>query len=461
MPPRTLFSTQLPAAIAGVIVSGAFAPAIAAPAADAPDDRLTVDAAVRVRVETMDGQFRPNIAASDTLVTIRSTLAASYDLGGVRIGGEILDTRAYGENKRSSLDGKDEDALEPLQAYVAVDVPGLGGKGDKAVVTAGRFTMDIGSERLVARTDYANVHQSYLGAMFDWRSKGKDRIVAFWTRPFSTLPTDTQDIHDNHVQLDRASHSTQFFGASATKASLVHNISAETYVYRLVEHDLGNQPTRDRHITTYGVRLRRAPKPATIDFELEGMLQRGHARATTSASDRRDLEVRASYVHAEAGWTQKAKWTPRIALQFDLGSGDGRNTQQYGRFDSLFGARRFDISPSGLYGPGSRSNIASPAVRAEMKPSKRLDLSITTRGLWLADRTDSFGATGVRDRTGKSGNYAGTQIELRARRTLIPNRLKMDVGADLLKKGRFLKDAPNAPRTGDTHYGYVELSATF
>jgi len=456
MPTCLVFKNKLQVALAA-----SMAATFATPAAAQAGDGLTLDGTMRVRVEALEGQFRPNVAASDTLLTVRSTLAASYRFDALRIGGEILDTRAYAERKRSSLDGKDEDALEPLQAYLALDLDDVVAEGDKASGIVGRFTMDIGSERLVARTDYANVHQSFLGGMVDWRSKNKDRIVAFWARPFVTLPSDARDIRDNRVELDRANGATQFFGASVTRGGIMRGVSGEIYVYRLVEQDLEEQATRNRRITTFGLRIRRTPAPHILDYEFEGILQRGLTRASAAATDVRDLGVRARYVHAEAGWTQRGQWTPRISLQFDYGSGGSPGDGRYGRFDSLYGARRFDISPSGLYGAASRSNIVSPALRAEAKPSKRLDLSTTLRGLWLADPTDSFGATGVRDKTGRSGNAAGTQIELRARRTLIPNRLKLDVGGDLLMKGHFLKAAPNAPKTGDTRYGYVEIAAAF
>jgi hypothetical protein len=456
MSTQTRIPKKLPVALAALITS-----VFATPASGQAGDGLTIDGSMRVRVETLDGQFRPNAAASDTLVTLRSTLAASYRFNVLRIGGEILDTRAYAENKHSSLDGKDEDALEPLQAYLALDLHNVASQGDKASVLAGRFTMDIGSERLVARTDYANVHQSFLGGMFDWRSENKDRIVAFWTRPFVTLPIGVHDIRTNRVELDRANGATQFFGASATKAAIIRSVSGEIYVYRLVERDLSEQATRNRRLTTLGFRVRRAPKPTEIDFEFEGVLQGGLTRGSIAASDVRNLGVRASYVHAETGWTKQAGWTPRFSLQFDYGSGGSSAEGRYGRFDSLYGARRFDISPSGLYGAASRSNILSPAFRAEAKPSKLLDLSTTLRGLWLADATDSFGATGVRDRTGRSGKHAGTQVEIRVRQTLIPNRLKVDFGGDILIKGQFLKAAPNAPSTSNTHYGYAEIAATF
>jgi hypothetical protein len=83
------------------------------------------------------------------------------------------------------------------------------------------------------------------------------------------------------------------------------------------------------------------------------------------------------------------------------------------------------------------------------------------RDLWLADATDTFASTGVRDKTGASGRHAGVQVEARARRWLIPDRLRLEAGAAYLAKGRFLTDAPNAPKTGDTRYGYMDLAVSF
>jgi len=84
-----------------------------------------------------------------------------------------------------------------------------------------------------------------------------------------------------------------------------------------------------------------------------------------------------------------------------------------------------------------------------------------TRALWLAEATDSFAKTGVRDRRGLSGRYAGAQIEGRVRYWLIPKRLRVEAGAAYLAKGRFLATAPNAPETGDTKYGYLDIATEF
>lgn len=436
------------------------------PAAAGPDDgqetkvKLSLDASARARIEAIDGQFRPATSPDDVFVSFRTTIAARLDLGDFTLGGEIVDARGYGERDKSSVKTTEVDALEPVQAYAAYSFHDVAGKGDTLTATAGRFSLDIGSSRLVGRTDFPNTVLSYLGAMGEWRTKKKDRLVVFWTEPFSALPDDAAGLHHNGFKFDRAAGNMTFFGASGTAADVFDKVSVELYGYRLIEEDRPETLTRNRRLSTFGTRIRRAPAKGQFDFEAEGALQRGTARATTAANDIKDLDVRAGFGHAEAGWTAPAGWMPRVSVMFDYASADGAR-DSYGRFDTLFGARRADFGPVALYGPVGRANLVSPGARIEAKPSKRLDLMAAVRGLWLADATDSFASTSVRDKTGASGRHAGTQFEARARRWLIQDRLRLEAGAAYLAKGHFLKYAPNAPHTGDTRYGYMDLSVSF
>lgn len=423
--------------------------------------QFSIDATTRARVEAIGGQFRPNVAADDVFVSFRTTVATKAELGAVAIGGEIVDARGYGQRDGSSVRTSEVNALEPIQAYVAYRASDAFARGATATITAGRWSLDIGSSRLVGRTDFPNAVQSYLGGLVEWRSKGKDRIVAFWAKPFSALPDDVAGIEDNAIELDRAGGNLTFFGASATLAKAFRNVGVEAYGYRLAEDDRVMRLTRNRHLVTAGVRLRRAPAKGQFDFEGEAAYQWGTARATTAVSDVRNLDVRAGFAHVEAGWTAARGWTPRVSAMFDYASGDGRDAGTWGRFDTLFGARRSDFGPVALYGPVGRANLLSPGLRLEAKPSKRLDFMTSLRGLWLARATDSFASTGVRDRNGASGRYAGTQFEARARRWLVPERLRLEVGGAYLAKGRFLENAPNAPDTGDTRYVHVDLAASF
>lgn len=429
--------------------------------AAAQEAKVTIDASVRARIEGIEGQFRPSTPKDDVFVSFRTMVSARVDVGALTVGGELLDARGYGERKHSSVRTNEIDTFEPIQLYAALHTNGLLQKGDTATVTGGRYSLNLGASRLIGRTDFPNTVNSYLGGYGEWKTKGKDRVVAFWGHPFSALPDDELGVHHNEVELDRAGKNLAIFGLDGTAAKAFGNVLAEGYVFRLAEQDRVTRLTRNRHLYTAGGRLQRPAAKSKVDFEVEAAYQWGTARATTAVSDRRDLDVRAGFVHAEAGWTFPTGWTPRVSVMFDYASGDGKDAGTYGRFDTLFGARRADFGPVALYGPLGRANIVSPGVRFEAKPSKRFDMMAAVRPAWLAEATDSFASTGVRDRTGASGSYGGTQIEARARRWLMPEKLRLEAGAAYLAKGAFLNDAPNAPKTGDTKYGYVDLSVMF
>jgi hypothetical protein len=80
--------------------------------------------------------------------------------------------------------------------------------------------------------------------------------------------------------------------------------------------------------------------------------------------------------------------------------------------------------------------------------------------MWLASRFDSFSSTAVRDATGRSGRFAGHQLDSRIRYKL-SKALTLEADAVLLRKGRFLVEAPNAPPGRWTRYLSLNASASF
>jgi len=440
-----------------LVAASAQAQTATKPAAPAPSGpTLHIEGSFRARLEGIDGQFRPKIDDSIAFTSFRTLVAAKIDWDDLTIGGELMDARGYGEGHNSSVKASEINTLEPLQAYASYKLHNLFGKKDSLAATIGRFTMTFGAQRLVARADFGNTFPSYLGARAEYRTRNKDELVVFWTRPIDALPNTADAIFSNAVQLDHVNTGTVFYGADGNLADVGHKVSVGGYVLRLAEQDRPGYQTRDRRLVTFGLRLRRVPAKGKFDVEAEAALQRGTARLTTTAADRTDFDVRAGFVHVEGGYTFAKGWTPRLSGFFDYASGDGANPA-YGRFDSLYGARRADYGPASLFGPVGLANLVSPGMRIEAKPSKRLDWMLAVRGLWLADRTDTFAFTSVRDKTGASGRHAGTEVEVRVRRALIPDRLRVELGAAYLAKGRFLTRAPNAPHTGDARYGYADL----
>jgi hypothetical protein len=419
--------------------------------AQAEDGKLDASLEVRARVEAIEGQFRPGVVDSDIALLTRVLAYAEYDAGPIRIGGELQDSRSFFERRRSSVSTTEVDTLEPIQAYLATDL------WDEARLQAGRFTLNLGSRRLIARNAFRNTINSFTGANLVLGDR-KLGLTAFWMIPSARLPDESDRIHDDAAELDRERGGPRFFGAWGHDA--LFGGTAEAYLYRLAENDSPDILTRNRHLWTAGARLTRPAKAGEADWDVEGAYQWGRARQSTAAIDVIDRDVAAGFVHAEGGYTFAHGWQSRPSFGFDYGSGDG-SSARYTRFDPLYSARGFDYGPTSYYGALTRANIVSPFARLDVKPSKRVDGQATLRPLWLASATDQFAVTGVRDAAGAAGKWAGVQLDARIRRTLIADHLRASAGFALLFKGRFLEDAANAPDTGDTHYGYLELTANF
>jgi len=423
-----------------------------------PDD-LTITATVRARIEGINGQFRPTAARSDTMASLRTTLAMEYDAGGVRFGGELWDARAYGEAANSSITTSDVNALELVQAYVKLELGdwAKGTKGGNGQLTAGRFTMDVGSRRLIARNRFRQTTNGFTGLNLEWTGHGGERLQAFWAMPQIRRPDDAQGLQNNRVKWDLETTAVQFFGAYATLPRILGG-TLEGYGFRLAERDGDNRLTRNRRLWTTGLRLFARPAAGKWDHDVEAAYQFGTARRSTGASDLTDLDVSAWFAHGEAGYSLTPPWKPRVAALFDAASGDGGNVGRYGRFDTLYGARRFDFGPTALYGALGRFNIISPGLRLEVTPGKRTDAQVTYRAMWLENPRDAFASTGVKDASGASGRFAGHQIDIRLRHWIVPDLLQAETGGAVLLKQGVLRDAPNAPPTGNTVYGYFDLT---
>ena len=449
-------------ALSGAAILLGQAPVAAAPLQDAlgAGDAWRIKGSVRSRTEAIDGQFRPGAPESDFFQSFRTTLFAEYDAGPIRFGAEAIDARGYGQKQGSSVGTSEINPIELSQAYVGVELDNRFGAGSKGMLTAGRFTIAVGSKRLLDSYGASNRVTAYTGANVDWRNAAGDRLVAIWAMPHLREPDDAADLRNNHVQWDPETEDLQLAGASFTKAKILGG-SVEGYFYALSEDDSAERPTANRRLFTPGLRISRAPAAGTIDYDLEGAYQFGDVRGSKSAADLRDLDVSAWFIHAEAGRSFTGTWTPRVSVLFDQASGDKANAATYNRFDALFGSRRTDFGPVSLYGPVSRANLVSGGLRIEAAPSKRVDLTLTGRGLWLDSPTDSFGATGVRDRTGTSGRFAGNQLEARLRYWVVPKAIRVDGTLAYLDKGKFLRNAPNAPATGDTRYAGLDVTFDF
>lgn len=446
--------------LAGPVAAQDAAPWSLENAVGAPD-WLTLSGSFRARYESLDGQFRPGLSGSDQLVSLRTTLFAEATLDNWRIGGELYDARAYLSDTGGSVGTGEVNALELAQAYVGYRFDDAFGEGAHADVQLGRFTIDLGSRRLVGRNNFRNTTNAFTGARFDWENSARTRLTLFYTLPHTRLPSDKASILDNDNEWDDETEDLVFWGAFLAAQNLPFGARGEAFIFGLEEQD-GERQTRDRSLITPGFRIYRDPAAARWDFEIEAGVQTGETRGSSNPLDVADLDVEASYAHVEFGYRWDAPWQPRLAFEYDFASGDADPADsEYGRFDSLYGPRRPDFGPTGIYGPLGRSNISAPGVRFEVRPNSRWDGFIHYQALYLDEARDSFANTGVRDASGASGDFAGHQIEARARYWIVPRAVRLDFGAATLIQGEVLENAPNATGEGDTVYGYADVTWTF
>jgi hypothetical protein len=422
-------------------------------------DGVQISGSVRLRYEEIGAQPRPAYNEDDQLLLARTFLQARYTQGSWRWVAELQDSRAWWGDSKTLLGTTEVNAVELSQAYIAHDLDGVLGKDSRVALQAGRFSMSLGSRRLVAAEDFRNTTTSMTGLRADWQWASTAGGTAFVTFPSTRLP-DTQDaLLNNGVKADRESLDTLWYGTQLRSSPTVGGGVAELLLLGLRDRDAPGRPSKDRDLRTVDLRLIREPAAGHWDWDLEGALQWGHASSSTAATAVR-REVAANYLHLRTGYQWNLPWKPRLAVDYDWASGDGSGPVSH-RFDTLYGGRRADFAPAGLYALLGRSNINTPGLRMEVTPSARLDVMATVRGLWLASAVDAFSTTGIRDATGASGSYAGTQWDSRVRYWLIPKRMQLEVNALLLKHGQFLQQAPGARRESATRFLTVSVMTSF
>lgn len=423
-----------------------------------PDD-FTLRGSARLRHEVLDGQPRAGFRASEQQLDLRTTLFAEYDPGVLRIGAELYDSRAWLTKPGTTLSTGEVNTFELVQAYLAADIDDALGDGSRLGLQAGRFTLNLGSRRLVAADDYRNTTNGYTGLRADASLPGGIGATAIYVLPQVRLPDDLPSLLDQKTRWDRESFDLQLWGGLLVRRNTLAGATVELGYFGLAENDAPGRPNRNRHLDSFSARVVRDPQAGKADFEVDGVWQTGSIRASTAANAA-VLPVRAWFVHGEAGYSFAGPARLRLAVEFDRASGDGPGPR-YHRFDTLFGMRRADLAPAGLYNAVGRANVNTVGLRAELSPSRAWDAFVAYRPLWLASRFDTFSTSGTRDASGGAGRFAGHQIDSRVRYWLVPGVLRAEGNLVWLGKGRFYRDAPNSPGSRDTFYLSSAVTVTF
>lgn len=433
-------------------------------------DWLTVGGEHRTRYESLDNQFRfrnananppvRNYAENDDALMLQTLLRvdATGDVFGATLEG--IDARQYGLHDEagttndSYVDTTMVDSADVLQAYGTLKLGGSGGGAHELRV--GRQTIDLGGRRLVARNAYRNTVNAFTGASWAWQGESS-ALRAFWALPVDRRPDngDADDLLDNRQEWDDQSLDLQFAGVYF-ESKLAGKARYDLYAFGLDERGAS---TRERELLTFGGRVHQARKAGDWFYAIELVGQTGESKTSTTATSVSDHQ--AGFGHASLGYQWEGSWSPAVQVAYDYATGDSDpNDRDNERFDTLFGARRWEYGPTGLYGAVARANLDSPELRLMLQPRKHLQFTLGYRMVFLASDRDAWTASGLRDRSGASGDHVGDQFELRMRWDVVPQAVEFDFGVCYLAEGSF-QDRASQGQGDDVTYGYAQVSWKF
>ena len=423
----------------------AAAPISAQPNSHLPD-WLSLNFEQQSRMQHLDGQFRAGLSGSDQGFEMRNLLKAEATSESFSVTAEFADMRTYLVDSGTPLDSFTNNPLDILQANLTLPFSSVLSEGDKGFIRIGRFTMDQGSRRFVARNRFRNTINSFAGVQARLEN-GSSSMELFYTRP--TKRRVSGDWIDNDPRLDKQSDDL-FWGAYFTTQLTAQTDSLQLYL--LGADERRDQPANQRFdVLTTGTRLFRNPNPNLWHYDIEAVYQFGDAPALDAASQ--PLDHKARYFHLSLGYSFETSWQPRLSFLYHYGSGDKDPLDnKSGELDHMFGVPRPDFGPTGLFRAFQRVNTSSPGLMLNLQPTANVDAYVRWQRPSLAEKAQGWRTTRYRHPGNLGEDYLGNQLETRVRWNILPNRLTIDGGYIWVDAGPYM-DIVNK---GDSHYFYLQ-----
>ena len=283
----------------------------------------------RTRFESYDHPWRTNQkignGSTDPEIALRSRLR--FGLGGngpFRFLFEGQDARAYLDRERGDFrDTTTVNEYDILQLLGSFTADNVGGSGLRTDLHVGRMTMDFGRRRLIVRNDFRNTSNAFDGVHWQIGQDKAWRVRAFFVEP----------VIRQMVSRDEQHNKSLFWGTYVESRQLPW-LQMDAYYLGLNDRRVADVASH-RTYSTVGLRLYKNPKQGEMDYELESAWQTGTRGVTDHF---------AHFQHLDLGYIFDFPWSPRFLIHYDYASGDRKpgDGQDEG-FDTLFGARRFDI----------------------------------------------------------------------------------------------------------------------
>ncbi|MCR4337191.1 MAG: alginate export family protein, partial [Candidatus Omnitrophica bacterium] len=270
-----------------------------------------------------------------------------------------------------------ENQIDLRQLYADVEQPFTDGPMglNKILVRGGRQEFSYGGQRLLGGFNWSNVAQTFDGgkAVLSFEPyKFQVDVLAAELTPIKS-PRETDDLFDDSSEDELAGYYATYKGIKDT--------TAEQYLFwRGTDKNISFGPngTAELDEFTIGGRLK-GPLPQRLDYEVELARQWG---------DFGSKDVAAMMGIAILGYTFDHAWNPRMAFEFDYGSGDSDPANGTRKtFDNLYPTNHLFYGYMDLI---SLQNLNSYAFQLSAKPNKKLKLQADLHMLYLDTPKDSL-----------------------------------------------------------------------
>ncbi len=390
---------------------------------------ITLGGQYRIRYETLNGRFRLGEAGSDQQLAHQTRVHFGIKdiLDPVRAMVELQDSRVNLTDAGSFVNDTNVNKTDILQLRLALVADDFLGKDLHTELSIGRLTMDLGRRRWVARNAFRNTTNAFDGVHWLVGEHERWQLESFFVQPVKRFQERLDPIGENQ---DRT-----LWGLYLTTGG---EVRMRTDLYYLGHRS--REPHRD--LDMLGFRVYMNPRQGAFHYEVESAYQFG------DISPRGRFE---HFQHGEIGYSFDFPWAPSTVVKFDYASPG---------LDPLYGARAFELHPTGIFGPVFRTNMISPGVQLLVRPNEALSVFVQHRGFWLADGREPWRGTGLVDPTGASGRFLGHSIDIRGGLDLA-NNLFLQAGFVQFYFGGFARNVPGSPGAARADYGYVFTTFLF
>lgn len=363
--------------------------------------------------------------------------------------------------------GPEQDSIDLHQAYVTVG----NHKEFPVSLKIGRQEMIYGDERVLGAFGWNNIGRVFDAAKLRWQNPlfGADFIGSR-----VVIPEDEKFNVDNDYEY--------FWGMYGNSSKIPKNL---TEFYFLARNASGQaavavpspqvpQPSA-RDIYTIGLRFKSLPAEfGNWDYTAELMGQFGNftdTRAGLAAAPRSQDHI-AYALALNGGYTFADTWgTPRVALEYAHGSGDSNpGDDKHETFENLFPTNHKFYGYMDLV---SLQNIHNIRPMIQIKPHRRVSMSLEGHLFWLADTQDNFYNVGGAARGGRAtsattygvnpgyDSFVGGELDL-ITGVALTRYSQLEVGYGHFFAGSYIESSlAGSGGAKDADFVYLQLIFTF